>query len=517
MLNKHRFFVVSLAVLFAYNAYAEDLYVCERQYNSCEPNYYMTLGGEYSLVPAAGNECTVCPADAYCEGGTYAPLYTVTLNPNGGRNLAVNEFYVAADAEGPFYCNSTWVAAVEECWSEYDEAKMVNLPSNAVSVRENYAFEGYALTSDAKADDVVISSNGAFVGDIPVDSASTLYAVWRVTACEEGKYISGDACMACPADAYCDGGTHAPLYTVTLNPNGGKSGVQDRFYIAKEENGGSFMCDPTWVAAVEECWGEYADANMTKLPTTLNPTRENYVFRGWSLTKQLADETRVDDMVINANGEVITYDDPLIVSYTIPTDKNTTLYAVWERTTCEENQYLTEYKTCEPCPVAYPNSTGSGKGGINECYAVTEPGKYITDEGTVQACTEGKWCRGGYNIPYGQSGGATSCPGNYVNGGTGLSLESQCAWNVPGGSYVKTANDLVATACESGEWKPQHTVTYGATSKPNVCVGQGSLLNGASAEPRDKVESCYIPADTTINDGTGDYVFTTDCGYGATE
>ena len=67
------------------NAFAADTtpYVCETsmQYSSCNKGYYLADGaGAYSET---GTYCTACPTDAYCPGGTDAPVYTVTIDING--------------------------------------------------------------------------------------------------------------------------------------------------------------------------------------------------------------------------------------------------------------------------------------------------------------------------------------------------------------------------------------------------------------------------------------------------
>ena len=67
------------------NVFAADAtpYVCETtaRYSTCLKGHYLADGaGAYS---ESGTYCTACPADAYCPGGTDAPVYTVTIDRNG--------------------------------------------------------------------------------------------------------------------------------------------------------------------------------------------------------------------------------------------------------------------------------------------------------------------------------------------------------------------------------------------------------------------------------------------------
>ncbi|MBR4860345.1 MAG: hypothetical protein IKV10_03525, partial [Alphaproteobacteria bacterium] len=81
-----RVFAIVFGLFFAGNALAVD-YTCDTvmQYDSCAAGYYMTLNGEYNSTPQSGNACTACPGDAAaCPGGTYAPVYAVTLQASGG-------------------------------------------------------------------------------------------------------------------------------------------------------------------------------------------------------------------------------------------------------------------------------------------------------------------------------------------------------------------------------------------------------------------------------------------------
>ncbi len=64
-----------------------QIYACPEliKYTSCKPGYYMTdQNGEYDGTPKKNNNCTPCPKDSYCPGGTAnkEPLYSSTDTEN---------------------------------------------------------------------------------------------------------------------------------------------------------------------------------------------------------------------------------------------------------------------------------------------------------------------------------------------------------------------------------------------------------------------------------------------------
>ncbi len=513
MSKSSRFYVASLAVLLSYNAYGAG-YVCDSlmQYNSCKEGLYMVYGqtNKYDPVPSTTNDCRQCPTNAaYCAGGVEAPLYAVTLDPNGGTAGAMNTFYVAqskADTNTVTYCMAD-AESLDTCATNTSN----QLPQAAMPTYDRYhSFVGFFTEAEGGT---MLSNSSLLLGYPPSGgltgtAPATLYAQWEQILCYPGEYMTDDGCQACPATttsgpAYCEGDLYKPLFTVTLQPTGGT--VQaNHFWIGIAEAGNKYYCDVSVDTDEEksECVKNAGGSMGLTLPLESKyiPTRDKHAFLGWSLTPPVEGQTA--NYVIDANGAVIG---------SIPADASTTLYAWWETTSCEPGQYLDESKTCQSCPENYKDSSGAGTNGIGECYLITKPGYMVGFEGQGEMdCQGGFWCPGSVTVYYDKTGGMNQCPGNYRSGGNNLTAEAECAWNVPGGSYVKNAKDVAATACESGEWKAAHTVKYGETSAPQTCAGLDGQ-KGESAEPRDAVTTCFIPAEQSLTNTKGDYVFTEDC------
>lgn len=318
--------------------------------------------------------------------------------------------------------------------------------------------------------------------------------------------VAGNSCTACPAEAvYCDGGTNAPLYTVTLNPNGGVApvGGWTSLYVFQDAtSGNATVCDNSVVSGDDygPCFDGGVLTSLSGAQAQYFPTREKYTFMGFGPSATAT----TDQAVISASGQIDTSN--------LTANANTTLYAIWERSVCDPTQYL-ESGECKPCPEDYPNSAGGGEG-KDSCFLELEPGMHVAVGGQApEECPVGHWCPGGITVYFGEDGGAKACPTNYDDDtGTGYTKETDCSWNVPGGNYIKNANDKELTPCVSGQWKESHWVKYGSTSTYNTC----ERLDGVPAlsnAPYDKASTCYIPAQTTLNDGKGDYVFTEDCAY----
>ena len=81
-------------------------YVCNSiKYTECNAGYYMTYNGVANTSPRADNDCTLCPNNATCAGGTAAPVCKTGYNHNGkststGGACVANTYTIKYDANG---------------------------------------------------------------------------------------------------------------------------------------------------------------------------------------------------------------------------------------------------------------------------------------------------------------------------------------------------------------------------------------------------------------------------------
>ncbi|HNY25309.1 MAG TPA: hypothetical protein PKJ33_02050 [Alphaproteobacteria bacterium] len=138
--------------------------------------------------------------------------------------------------------------------------------------------------------------------------------------------------------------------------------------------------------------------------------------------------------------------------------------------------------SCTTCPGSYTANTTAGKTAQNQCQIQTAGGTYIAaaNSSTQTTCPATYYCPVAL-INYGSTGTRTSCPTNYVNGGTGLSTQNQCALQTTAGQYIATANSSTQTTCTAGSYCPAALITYGSTGSITQCTGATYSGSGASS------------------------------------
>ena len=170
---------------------------------SCEQGYYKTADGDTTYDPAVtvNAACTPCSESGatYCHGGDEPPLYTVTLDSNGG-SADYPQFYVYQDktdqTNKPIYCDYEYVNDMDLnwCFSDADYgATMSKLSSGYIPTRSGYIFQGFSSTKNGT--NIVIDANGNITSTIPYTMNTTLYAVWKRDGCPVGSYNSGGECL----------------------------------------------------------------------------------------------------------------------------------------------------------------------------------------------------------------------------------------------------------------------------------------------------------------------------------
>lgn len=75
-----------------------ETYKCSFTFTSCNYGYYMTKNNEYNGTPEAGNNCSLCPVDKFCPGGTEPPM-----DPTGSGSDGTSSTDCGTDYIGSLY------------------------------------------------------------------------------------------------------------------------------------------------------------------------------------------------------------------------------------------------------------------------------------------------------------------------------------------------------------------------------------------------------------------------------
>ena len=183
-----RIFFILCSVIFVGNAFAAG-YVCStvRKYTSCSAGYYLAVDSYYSATPQTGNKCAVCNG-TYCPGGTSAPFYKVTLDPNGGTLGSISALYACASSG--WYVGTTSSAA---------GTKLTSLLAAQLPKYSPYKFNGFWTAPSGGTQ--VITATGQFISsfNMQILAPVTLYAQYT-DGCGAGMYMDGDECVDCPEE-----------------------------------------------------------------------------------------------------------------------------------------------------------------------------------------------------------------------------------------------------------------------------------------------------------------------------
>ena len=147
-------------------------------------------------------------------------------------------------------------------------------------------------------------------------------------------------------------------------------------------------------------------------------------------------------------------------SYTVPSQDNVTLYAVYVE--CDKGEYTSDNGTeCWTCPGDYVD--GPAAANINGCMMKVPGGEYVETENDLNAksCGTGKW-RESHNVYYGQKSYCNTCP-TYYQEGAATDAKSKCVNKVSCGYKVGSAN-AQESKCGKGSYSGAHEVKYGKTS-----------------------------------------------------
>ena len=177
-----------------------------------------------------------------------------------------------------------------------------------------------------------------------------------------------------------------------------------------------------------------------------------------------------------------------------------TLYAIYVK--CAKGQYTDAVGTqCLTCPAGYRD--GEPVGRIEDCKKDVPAGNYVKNEkdSTPTECTGGYY-KTAETITYGQKTQCIQCPDGYRDG-TALAnklSQDKCLRNMPKVTRMASPRGTTNTACQKGEYKAAHTVTYGATSSCSSCP-EGYRDGDAT----DVIGNCIksVPANNYVKDANG--------------
>ena len=237
----------------------------------------------------------------------WAPLYTITFNANGGH----------------------WADDNSTARDLYFKANTILSEVPVDPVRDDYTFLGWYLNTDGTGN---VINNGQYT----VTGSVTVYAVWQSNQ---------------PV-------TEPTTYTVTYNANGGT------FPGGGTSQSGTFTED--YLTENGYYVGDLGNGNRVSAPT-----REGYIFSGWSESQTWTEgDTVYDDGSLNSDGC------PSGMAVTDDVD----LYACWEVDEDYEPEPTTYTVTYNANGGTFPGGGTSQSGTFTEDY-LTENGYYVGDLG----------------------------------------------------------------------------------------------------------------------------------------
>jgi len=399
------------------------------------------------------NLCTVisCAAGYGISGDTCSPItYLVTLDAQGGTGGTASVI------------------------APYNSA----MPTATMPTLTNYVFVGYydAISGGTQ----YYTSSGASARVWDKTSGATLYAHWTQSSatCDPGQYLPGNSstCSTCTAGNYCLGGvfglsssdqgitactTLGSNYTSSVSGSSANTAcyipntilTADKYISTANSNIISTCSSGTYRAAGTYYYGA---AIQSCTSCSNKPSAASYVGTGsganacpWSLTCSAGNYFLYNTTETSRACSACTAGNYCAgVTATNSTATNTGL---------------------STCPTNYVNG-GTGVTTQTGCKWQTTAGNYIATANatTATTCTAGNYCPSTL-VSYGSTGGLTTCPTNYVDGGTGLTDQNQCQIQTTAGTYIANANDTTATTCTAGNYCPSALILYGNTNSPTEC------------------------------------------------
>ena len=420
------------------------------QYDSCNPGSYRPFKGNFEGVPKEGNDCTECPSNASCVGGTQAPRYKVTMNVAGG-NPTPDAFY--ASKNGFFKGTST------------DSATLSSVDKTA---KEKYVFNGYYSASSGGT--MYADSSGKIQDSLKnITSPTTIYAQWK--DCEAGYYCDGadvdkqqKQCTTkgayCPKNSASEGVCPGGSYCQTSSEKklcGAGHYCPEKSTEQTKCSEGTYNPD-SGQASIDACKAcEAGTYNDAKGQASCKACGQGHYCDGSGLTAPL-------------NCPAGTYTD----KYNLKKKE--------ECSPCPKGKYnkldgqISEAACLSCAPGTYNDATGKTE--CKNCGA----GYYCKDEGMDhrEQCTAGADC---YDE---QETANETCPVNYYcPSPTDATAPQPCTsgYYCPEGAYRTTQ-----TECEAGNYCPN-------TATQTKCDGDCDYCPSGSVEPQ-KCEAGYYCSDS---------------------
>ena len=177
---------------------------------------------------------------------------------------------------------------------------------------------------------------------------------------------------------------------------------------------------------------------------------------------------------------------------------------------CPKGTYKAEHSVsygsssnCTQCPGGYGfGDKLEDKTDVNKCLRIVPAGYYVA----AAKASGNTICETGYYskeqiVHYGETSKCSICPTGYRDG-TKIEnkvSEDKCSRNVAAGYYIATPKSINNTLCPNGHYNKTHSITYGETSKCNLCpegYQDGRKLNNKTAK-----ETCLknVPAGSYVS------------------
>ena len=491
----------------------------------------MTYNGVADSIPKADNDCTLCNTTVakYCPGGTFAPMYAVTLNANGGTAGNITTIY-RTQGNGWYY-NTTDTSI---------GTKITTLTSAQLPTRPGYTFNGFTTSTGTQ----IIKNDGTIASGHDSGMGTIIYAQWTPNTYTIKYDANGGS--GTMSNTTCTYGSDCTLRTNAFTKtgytfagwtyNGTSYSNGQTVKNLTSTNGGSVTFTAKWTANTYTIKYDANGGSGTMSNTTCTYgsnctlrtnsfTKTGYTFAGWTYNGTSYSNGQTVSNLTSTNGAILTFTAKWTANtYTIKYDANGGS-GTMSNTTC------TYGSDCALRTNAFTKTgytfAGWTYNGTSYSNGATVKNLSSTNGGSVTFTA--KWTANTYTIKYDANGGSGTMSNTTCTYGSDCTLRTNtftrtgytfAGWTYNGTSYSNgqtvsnltssngatltftakwTANTYTCSAgqylnitkcetCPAGSYCPGGTRTYdGATHLLRTCP-----TGYTSATGQDEQSDCYI-------------------------
>ena len=460
----------------------------------------MTYNGVANTSPRADNDCTLCPNNATCAGGTAAPVCKTGYNHNGnststGGACVANTYTIKYDVNGGSgTMSNTTCTYGSNC----------TLRTN-VFTKTGYTFAGWTYNGTSY-------SNGATVSNLTSTNGATLTFTAKWTANTYTIKYDANGGSGTMSNTTCTYGSDCTLRTNAFTKtgytfagwtyNGTSYSNGATVKNLSSTNGGSVTFTAKWTANTYTIKYDANGGSGTMSNTTCTYgsdctlrtnafTKTGYTFAGWTYNGTSYSNGATVKNLSSTNGGSVTFTAKWTANtYTIKYDANGGS-GTMSNTTCTYGSDCTlRTNTFTRTGYTFAGWTYNGTSYSNgqtvsnltssNGATLTFTAKWTANTYTCSAgqylnitkcetCPAGSYCPGGTRTYDGATHLLRTCPTGYTSA-TGQDAQSDCYILTTAGKYVANANDSTQTTCAENNYCPGGTkVYYGSTGGMSAC------------------------------------------------